>query len=354
MHDVPDGPVDVVTPSSPDTDASSDSDFLPPTPGAVYSPSEPIAPVHIVEPELSENDIEQGLQLSGYVGMETVIVPEKKKPSIETLTEVVIEKEPSDPEPVHKEEKGQASCEEIDTKEQDIPSTVSAEPPAITEAVEPTEIMSTPGIEVLPPDPISAFEHVKPTVAVSAAIEKPEQDEFKAKLAQELARVAVTPPQTPSRASSKTRTLSAIIFCPFANVGFIPSAVTPISTPTRKRLASDVQRSNDTEVMAELQASVRSREKRRLEKERAEKEEKQRELDLIAKKVKAQEGVEHEALKEGEMGDKDEVLREIRSWRKQREASLKCAMSPSYLFLTNSLTGYDIFLVSLLPNSDRR
>lgn len=97
----------------------------------------------------------------------------------------------------------------------------------------------------------------------------------------------------------------------------------------------------DADIMAELQASVRSREKKRIERDRAEKERKQRELDLIAKKAK--EATEHGSLKIADPEEKDHVLREIRSWRKQREASLKgvffvlpLVTGPQYSSLQNS------------------
>jgi len=76
--------------------------------------------------------------------------------------------------------------------------------------------------------------------------------------------------------------------------------------------------------MEELQASVRSREKKRKQQEReqaAERERKQRELSLKLEKER-----EVELTKAGGgSGDVNEVLREVRSWRKQREASLKAS-----------------------------
>jgi hypothetical protein len=72
----------------------------------------------------------------------------------------------------------------------------------------------------------------------------------------------------------------------------------------------------DKVIIDELQASVRSREKKRKEQERidaAEKERKQRERSIRL------EGLEKAANLPGG----DEVLRDVRSWRKQREASLK-------------------------------
>jgi len=82
--------------------------------------------------------------------------------------------------------------------------------------------------------------------------------------------------------------------------------------------------------MAELQASVRSREKKRIERERAEKERKQRELDLIAKNLK--EVTEYGNWQVADSEEKNHVLRDVRSWRKQREASLK-GITLSYPFL---------------------
>jgi len=102
-----------------------------------------------------------------------------------------------------------------------------------------------------------------------------------------------SPPQTPRSTSSQ-------------------KFVTP-----RKRVTSEGQTQKDKEIMDELQASVRSREKKRKEQERiqaAEKERKQRELSAK---------MEMERQKADQFADGDEVLRDVRSWRKQREASLK-------------------------------
>lgn len=67
--------------------------------------------------------------------------------------------------------------------------------------------------------------------------------------------------------------------------------------------------------MSELQASVRTRENKRLAQERAKAAEKEREL-RIRMEAKAKEGIVDEK-------DAGEVLQEVRAWRKQREASLK-------------------------------
>lgn len=83
----------------------------------------------------------------------------------------------------------------------------------------------------------------------------------------------------------------------------------------------------DKEVMDELQASVRSREKKRKEQERiqaAEKERKQRERSLKLEELE----------KAANSPDKDEVLRDVRAWRKQREASLK-SMHNSFTLLNS-------------------
>lgn len=86
----------------------------------------------------------------------------------------------------------------------------------------------------------------------------------------------------------------------------------------------------DAEILAELQASVRSREKKRIAREQAEKERKERERELVAKRTR-------EISEQGSLicdpEEKDHVLREVRSWRRQREASLKgvCFMD-DYLF----------------------
>jgi hypothetical protein len=72
--------------------------------------------------------------------------------------------------------------------------------------------------------------------------------------------------------------------------------------------------------MDELQTSVRAREKKRKEQERklaAEKERREREREE-QRKMK-----EEEEQRERENGDGDEVLKEVREWRKLREASLK-------------------------------
>lgn len=87
------------------------------------------------------------------------------------------------------------------------------------------------------------------------------------------------------------------------------------------RVTSEGQSASDKNIMDELQASVRSRDNKRLAQERANAAEKERELRLRME-AKAKDGIVDEQ-------DADEVLKEVRSWRKQREASLK---STFYLF----------------------
>jgi len=91
--------------------------------------------------------------------------------------------------------------------------------------------------------------------------------------------------------------------------------VTP--TTPRKRVTSEGQTQKDKEIIDELQASVRSREKKRKEQERVQAAEKQRKQGELSAKM------EMERQKADQFADGDEVLRDVRSWRKQREASLK-------------------------------
>lgn len=78
--------------------------------------------------------------------------------------------------------------------------------------------------------------------------------------------------------------------------------------------------------MADIQASVRAREKKRLEQEAEEKARIVRELRLAA-------GASASEDSKMEVG-KDHVLREVRSWRKERETSLKGTYSiPTYLII---------------------
>ena len=130
--------------------------------------------------------------------------------------------------------------------------------------------------------------------------------------------------------------------------------LTPPHHPGEKRVTSNMSSNTDAGniILAELQASVRSSLKKRIERERAEKERKQRELDLIAKKAK--EATEHGSLKIADPEEKDHVLREIRSWRKQREASLKGVFFCHSLWLPalNTLSLQNSFL--LPRNSESR
>ena len=72
--------------------------------------------------------------------------------------------------------------------------------------------------------------------------------------------------------------------------------------------------------MAEMQASVRSRENKRIEKETAEK---KALLELLA--AAGQDVTEDGVLRASDPnpGDPDDIRQEIRSWRRQRETSLK-------------------------------
>jgi len=98
------------------------------------------------------------------------------------------------------------------------------------------------------------------------------------------------------------------------------------STGPRKRIASEVPENQDSSIMSELQASVRSREKRRLEKEKAEAEEKkkfERELRQSVVATMGKEVTELGVWKPEVPVDEETTIREVRLWRKQREASLK-------------------------------
>lgn len=72
--------------------------------------------------------------------------------------------------------------------------------------------------------------------------------------------------------------------------------------------------------MAEMQASVRSRENKRIEKETAEK---KALLELLA--AAGQDVTEDGVLRASDPnpGNPDDIRQEIRSWRRQRETSLK-------------------------------
>jgi len=153
--------------------------------------------------------------------------------------------------------------EEVEDKSKGIPLTES---PVIESSVQELYIVSTKGDGALKPVP---FEH--------------------------------SPPHTPRSATTPR----------------FSSPVTP-----RKRVNSEGQTTKDKDIMDELQASVRSREKKRKEQERiqaAEREKKKRELSVKLEKER-----QEEIARAGE-SDGDEILREVRSWRKQREASLKAS-----------------------------
>lgn len=75
--------------------------------------------------------------------------------------------------------------------------------------------------------------------------------------------------------------------------------------------------------MDEIQASVRSREKRRLERERIEAEEKAREERELRRTVVLDMDVTELGVRKTEVPvDPESVRREVRTWRKQRESTM--------------------------------
>lgn len=86
--------------------------------------------------------------------------------------------------------------------------------------------------------------------------------------------------------------------------------------------------------MADIQASVRAREQKRLQKEAEEKASVVRELRLAAAR---ENGVTEDGKLES--GNQDEVKREVRSWRKERETSLQ---GTCFVHYTHSFT--DLYL----------
>ncbi|KAF7975520.1 hypothetical protein HWV62_39075 [Athelia sp. TMB] len=125
---------------------------------------------------------------------------------------------------------------------------------------------------------------------------------------------AAPEPQTPVKALAKP-SLNHSQSQP-ASPAFPKSILKSPSTP-RMRVTSEGQTAADKNIMAELQASVKKRDDKRLAQERLKAAEKEREL-RIRMEAKAKEGVVDEK-------DAGEVLQEVRAWRKQREASLKKA-----------------------------
>jgi hypothetical protein len=97
-------------------------------------------------------------------------------------------------------------------------------------------------------------------------------------------------------------------------------ATTPTKLPSRSPSSSSSSspstpnnKKTDSEIMADIQASVRAREKKRLAEEAKEKAQVVRELRLAAGLSEEQVGMVQE----------EEVLAQVRSWRKERETSIK-------------------------------
>jgi len=375
--------LDVKTPSTPNTIASSDSGvFFPPTPKTSSAESGPASRVHVLERALPEIVDEDEIDLSAQAETNVFVLSEEKGVVADMPVEVAIDQEEVKADPVdikdagsventpstievEVEAKQQAMLaafytqsvsvvdvaqdnrqstaievegtplsiqDEVDAKEPEKTSAPCPEPESANEltVVEPadqdevTEVGMTPlaSEEEQPAPPVvsvpageTSTKATEPTVQEVKEVKRKSEDNQLVKstavekFPQELHIVTTkggdafklvstqhSPPQTPRSASSQ-------------------KFLTP--TTPRKRVTSEGQTQKDKEIMGELQASVRSREKKRKEQERiqaAEKERKQRELSAK---------LEMERKKADEFADGDGVLRDIRSWRKQREASLK-------------------------------
>jgi len=214
---------------------------------------------------------------------------------------------PQVPSPVDVEEPAESTdsteiCRPIDVKEpaRGAETVVDHASPVVNEPVQHEEI--TEGVLNKAAD----VELPSPPVVDRCAPESPRPS--RATTGDDVEHISSQPPQTPR----STRTIDG-----------------PLRTPSaspRKRVASEVRVDQDASIMSELQASVRSREKRRLEKEKMEAEEKKREERELRQSVAATMGREFTEMgvwKTDEPADRETVLREVRSWRKQRESSFK-------------------------------
>ena len=123
---------------------------------------------------------------------------------------------------------------------------------------------------------------------------------------------------------------------------YLLPVVTPPITP-RKRVTSEGQTKKDKDIIDELQASVRSREKKRKEQEMMQAAEKERKLRELSVKL------EKELETTGDSADGDEVLREVRSWRKRRESSLISKIMFFLQILFSFLTSLFIWQKLLIP-----
>jgi len=102
------------------------------------------------------------------------------------------------------------------------------------------------------------------------------------------------------------------------------SVLFPKSAASPKKIGSFSPRSpkrQDSDIMAELQASVRSRESKRMEREAAEKEKTLQELGLATHVQVTEDG--RLRASDSNSSDPGDVRQEVRLWRKDRENSLK-------------------------------
>jgi hypothetical protein len=137
-------------------------------------------------------------------------------------------------------------------------------------------------------------------------------------------------PRRSSVASSKVPSLSRV-----------PVATPPTLATTRSTRVASIAQDKDVAVLSELQASVRSREQRRMEREKREAAEKEREMQELREKVAAEKKIDlAELARKNTTADPESVRAEVRSWRKQRESVmvLKCT---GYFEFSCALGGID-------------
>lgn len=359
---------------------SSDSGvFLPPAPRSLSSESGPTSRKPAFERPLPDIVDDGEFNSTVQAGINNIVLSEEKDVAADKIAEVVnSEDKPlpdpivtNDVEPTEMHPKAVATDVEVETKEQGIVSAVNVQaPPAKIVPQENEPKSHNPVVEVKSPplpsqEEIAAEEpeaapassaELQPVKELTQVIEMPKANltsasmhdkdpiitpvdcvvsiETSTKVSEPAVKEVETPPEeTPLTESPVEEKSIQQLDIVAANEGLrkpisiqnlppqtlrsvsSPKALTPPTTP-RKRVTSEGQTTKDKEVMEELQASVRSREKKRKEQERiqaAEKERMQRERSLKLQELE----------KATNSPDKDDVLRDVRAWRKQREASLK-------------------------------
>ena len=104
-------------------------------------------------------------------------------------------------------------------------------------------------------------------------------------------------------------------------MSLVPATPTRFVSRSSSSSPSTPHKKTDSEIIADIQASVRAREKKRLAEEAEEKARVVRELRLAA-------GLSESVSVDSKVGvGKEDVLRQVRTWRKERETSIKSTYS---------------------------